>query len=110
MEAEVDTLCLLAQPKGQQQFKKKKQPELTENQTVCKSDNQGDKETFINRGRRGGDGQPGRRGLAARQWLVDPVRWADAAAPHSHTDKLEGTAGNQSRLHNPVWGNKASDL
>ena len=42
------TLCLLAQPKeGQQQFKNKKQPELTENRTVWKSDNQGDKETFI---------------------------------------------------------------
>ena len=36
----VDTLCLLAQPKeGQQQFKNKKQPELTENQTVWKSNN-----------------------------------------------------------------------
>ena len=32
MEAQVDTLRLLAQPKeGQQQFKNKKQPELTEN-------------------------------------------------------------------------------
>ena len=49
MEAQVDTLCLLAQPKeGQQQFKNKKQPELTENQTVWKSNNQGVKEeTFI---------------------------------------------------------------
>ena len=61
MEAQVDTLCLLAQPKGQQQFKNKKQPELTENRTVWKSDNQGDKEeTFIQTGRRGGDGQLGR--------------------------------------------------
>ena len=62
MEAQVDTLCLLAQPKeGQQQFKNKKQPELTENQTVWKSDNQGDKEeTFIQTSRRGGDGQQGR--------------------------------------------------
>ena len=61
MEAQVDTLCLIAQPKeGQQQFKNKKQPELTENQTVWKSDNQGDKEeTFIQTSRRGGDGQPG---------------------------------------------------
>ena len=59
MEALVDTLCLLAQPKdGQQQFKNKKQPGLTENQTVWKSDNQGDKEeTFIQTGRRGGDRQ-----------------------------------------------------
>ena len=49
MEVQVDTLCLLTQPKeGQQQFKNKKQPELTENRTVWKSDNQGDKEeTFI---------------------------------------------------------------
>ena len=55
------TLCLLAQPnEGQQQFKNKKQPELTENQTVWKSDNQGDKEeTFIQTGRRDGDGQQG---------------------------------------------------
>ena len=39
MEAYVDTPCLLAQPKkGHQQFKNKKQPELTENRTVWKSD------------------------------------------------------------------------
>ena len=62
MEAKVDTLCLLAQPKeGQQQFKNKKQPELTENRTVWKSNNQRVKEeTFIQTGRRGGDGQLGR--------------------------------------------------
>ena len=61
MEAQVDTLCLRAQPKErQQQFKNKKQPELKENRTVWKSDNQGDKDdTFIQTGRRGGDGQPG---------------------------------------------------
>ena len=61
MESYVDTLCLLAQPKeGQQQLKNKKQPELTENRTVWKSDNKGDKEeTFIQTGRRGGDGRPG---------------------------------------------------
>ena len=59
MEAEVDTLHLLTQPKGRQ-FKNKKQPELTENRNARKSDNQGDKEeTFIQTGRRGGDGQPG---------------------------------------------------
>ena len=34
------TLCLLAQPKEGQQFKNKKQPELPENRTVQKSDNQ----------------------------------------------------------------------
>ena len=60
MEAQVDTLCLLAQPKeGQQQFKNKNQPELTENRTVWKSDNQGDNETFIQTCRRGRDEQPG---------------------------------------------------
>ena len=55
------TLCLLAQPKeGQQQFKNKKQPELTESRTVWKSSNQVVKEeTFIQTGRRGEDGQLG---------------------------------------------------
>ena len=38
MEAYVDRLCLLAQPKEEQQFKNKKQPELTENRTVWKSE------------------------------------------------------------------------
>ena len=54
---EVDTPRLLAQPEeGQQQFKNEKQPELTENQTAQKSDDQGDKEeTFIQTGRRDGD-------------------------------------------------------
>ena len=53
------TLCLLAQPKeGQQQFKNKTQPQLTENQTVWKSDNQGIKEeTFIQTCRRSRNGQ-----------------------------------------------------
>ena len=61
MVVQVDTLHLLAQPKeGSQQFKNKKQPELTENQTAWKSDNRGNKEeTFIQAGRRGGDGQQG---------------------------------------------------
>ena len=41
-------------------YKQKKQPELTENRTVWKSDNQGDKEeTFIQTSRMGGDGQLG---------------------------------------------------
>ena len=77
MEAYVDTLCLLAQPKeGQQEFKNKKQPQRTENQTAWNSDNQGDKEeTFIQTGSRGRDGRLGWRGLMARQWLADPVRW-----------------------------------
>ena len=50
------------QPKeGQPQFKNKKQPELTENQTVWKSNNQGVKEdTFIQTSGRGGEEQSGR--------------------------------------------------
>ena len=77
MEVYADTLCLFAQPKErQQQFKNEKQPELTENRTVWKSDDQGDKEkTFIQTSRRGGDGQQGQRGLGARWRLADPARW-----------------------------------
>ena len=49
------------QNKDNNKFENKKQPELTENQTVWKSDNQGVKEeTFIQISRRSGDGQPGR--------------------------------------------------
>ena len=72
MEAQVDTLCLIPQPKGQQEFKNKKQPKLTENGTVWKSNNQEDKEeTVIQTGRRGRDGQLGQRGLMARWRLAD---------------------------------------
>ena len=56
------TLCLLPQPKeGQQQYKNKKQPELTEKWALWKYVNQGVKEdTFIQTGRRGEDSQPDR--------------------------------------------------
>ena len=68
--------------------KNKKQPELTENRTVSKSDNQGDKkETFIQTDGRGGDGQLGRRGLMERWWLED------RAVPFLRADKLGGTTG-----------------
>ena len=89
MEAQVDTLCLLIQPKeGQQQFKNKKQPELTENQTVWKSDNQGVKEdTFIQTSRRGGDRQPGRRGFEAR---LQPAARAEAGGPREVAAGREG--------------------
>ena len=54
------------------------------------SDNQGVKEeTFIQTGRRGGDRQPGQRGLMAK-WLL-----ADTVVPHSHIDKPGGTTGEQ---------------
>ena len=59
------------QKKNNNKFKNKKQPELTENRTVWKSDNQGVKEdTFIQTGRRDRDGQLG-GGLTARQQLAD---------------------------------------
>ena len=69
----MEALCLLAQQKeGQQQFKNKKHPELTENRTVWKSDNQGDKkETFIQTGRRGRDGQLGHSKVVAH----GPSKW-----------------------------------
>ena len=53
------------------QFKNKKQPELPENQTAWKSDNQGVKETFIPTGKRGADRRLGQRGQGANVW----VRW-----------------------------------
>ena len=57
------TLCLFAQAK-EGQYKDTKQPELSENRTVWKSNNQGVKEeTFIQTGRRGGDGQLGREDM-----------------------------------------------
>ena len=54
-------------------FKNKKQPEVTENQTVWKFNNQGVKDdTFIQKTvRRGRDGQLGQRGLTTRQWQED---------------------------------------
>ena len=56
------------QKKDNNEFKNKKQPELPENQTVWKSDNQEVKEeTFILTCRRGGHRQLGQRGLLAKQ-------------------------------------------
>ena len=83
---------LLAQPKeGQQQFKNKKPPELTENRTAWKSDNQGVKEeTFVHTSRRGRDGQ---KRLVARRELEDQARWrlADWEVPLSRVGKPGGT-------------------
>ena len=113
MEAWVDTLRLLTQPKGQQQFNNKKQPELTENRTAWKSDNQGDtEEAFIQTSRRGGDGQPWQRALGAMRpdpetwWIVEPTGQAvrplaDPRTPHSRIHKPGRTAGERSRPCNP---------
>ena len=64
MEASVDTFASSHNQKDNK-FKNKNQPELPENRTVWKSDNQRVKETLIQNCRRGGDGQPG--GEDARQ-------------------------------------------
>ena len=56
MEASVDTFASSHNQKDNK-FKNKNQPELPENRTVWKSDNQRVKETLIQTGRRGGDGQ-----------------------------------------------------
>ena len=45
--------------KDNNQFKNKNQPELPENQTVWKSENQGLKKTFIQTSRSRGYGKPG---------------------------------------------------
>ena len=89
MEALVDTLYLLAQPKEGQQFKNKKQPELTENRAVWKSDNQGDKEeTYIQTGRRGRDGQPGREDLwQGGSWQTQRGGGLWSRASHSSSGK-----------------------
>ena len=98
--------------KRRQQFKINKQPELTENRTARKSDNQGDKEETIQTGRRGRDSSWAERTQGkvvagrptevvdcgagqARLQLSDPTRWwmADLAAPHSPIDKPGGMAG-----------------
>ena len=56
--------------KDNNQFKSNKQAELPENRTVWNSNNQGIKETFIQNGRRGGEGQMSREDLwqGARPW------------------------------------------
>ena len=61
---------------------------MPENQTVWKSNNQGVKEeTFIQTGRRGGEGQAGQIGCTSRQWLEDQ------AVPHWWADKQDETTG-----------------
>ena len=69
-------------------LKTKKQLELPENQPLWKSNSQAVKEeTFIQTGRKGGDGQLGWRGHMARWWLEDQ------AVPHLHVDKPGGITG-----------------
>ena len=95
------------QKKDNNKFKNKNQPELMENQTVWKSNNQGDKEeTFIQTGRRGGDKAAGWRGLAARRQLVNQ------AVSHSVQINLEEQLRSETdpQPRAPAQGNKASNL
>ena len=79
------------QKKDNNKFKNKKQPELTENQTVWKSDNQGVKEeTFIQSGRRGGNRQPGREDL--RQGSAGGPGWARLWLAGKEVDGRSGKA------------------
>ena len=96
MEVQVDTLCLLEQPKeGQQQILKKKTKnencqkiELHESPTTYL---QGDKEdTFTQTCRRDGDGQPG----GEDSWQGGSW-WT--AVPHLGVDKPGGTTGKRDR-------------
>ena len=73
----------------------KQQPELPENQTVWKSDNQAVKETFIQTGRWSRDRKLGQRGCVAR-WQL-----AYGLVSHSRADKLEGTTGELDRPRKP---------
>ena len=66
------------------EFKNKKQPELTDNRTAWRSDNQGVEETFIQTSRRGGDGQAVQR---------VHVAGGDLVVPHLCMDKPGGTTG-----------------
>ena len=62
------------QKKFNNQSKENNQPELLENRTAWKPNNQGVKEeTLIQIGRKGGEGQPGQRGHPARWHWVDPT-------------------------------------
>ena len=84
------------QKKDNNKFKNKKQPQLPENRTVWKSDNQEVKEeTFIQTSRKGGNRQLGQRGHVARWWLVE---WA---VLHLCVEKPGGTTGEKDRLCNP---------
>ena len=95
--------------KHNNQFKNRKQPELPENQTVWKSDNQGvKKETFIQTGRRGGVGQRGATGVERTRGKAVPggpeqarLRLVEQVVPHLHVCKLRGTTGERDRRSNP---------
>ena len=73
--------------KDNNKFKIKKQPELTENQTVWMSHNQGVKEeTFTQTGRRGRDGQLGREdSQQGSSWRTE-AGMAEAGGPSEVAD------------------------
>ena len=82
--------------KDNNKFKNRKQPELTENKTVWKSNNQGVKEeTFIQ------TGSGGWRWAAGQRRLLERWKLADWGVPHSCANKWGGTTREQDRPHNP---------
>ena len=101
MAAQVDTLRLLAQP------------ELTENRTARKSDTKEIKKTpFIQTGRRGGDGQPGQRGLVLLWQDETGGVWDERGRqsdhrqtlrPHIRRDKPRGPDSEWRRTGQAEW-------
>ena len=96
------------QKKEWQQILKKKQPELPENQAVWKTNIQGVKEeTFIQTGRRGGDGKSG-QGRVWQGSRLQVRRWFEHwLVPHSQRGQWE-TSGQLvqafSNKMNKLWG------
>ena len=77
--------------KKDNKFKNKKQPDLTENKTVWKSDNQEVKEeTFNQTSRRGGEDS--QQGCGWKTW-VGQGEAAEQVVQHLRADKLRGTTG-----------------
>ena len=109
--------------KDNNKFKNKQQPELTENRTVWKSNNQGDKqETSIPTGRRGGDGQPsgedrgkggaGGQGRQEGSWWTQPGGglWTGQSHIHMQINQEEQLGSKKTvQPRAPAQGNKASN-
>ena len=126
MQAEVDTLRLLAQPKeGQQQFKNKKQPELTENRTAWKSDTKEIKKKHSSRPvggvEMGSRGREDSRQGSGWQTQRGGGLWNRAGSATAHrplgptfmrrkTRRKGGGAKQSAQPRAPAPGNKASNL
>ena len=86
-------------------LKTEKDPELPENRTVRKSDNQGFKEeTFIQLGRRSGEGKLGQRGcVQGSGWQT---KWSHICMHVNQEEQLGSETDCKPRV--PAPGNKAS--